>query len=108
MSVKGEFPSAVTIGDKYSPAMKITDQGEADAYFEKCVRHCMTFGKTRVEAESIERQNLGYFAGYYSHEVRARVEGLYRCAHPVFGAIKYNGAPTAEEAFAAGLARGRR
>ena len=93
----------ITIGDKYGPAMQITDQAEADAYFEKCVKHCMSFGKDRVEAESIERQNLGYYAGYYSDEVRRRIEQLFRCAHPIFGAISKVGAPTPEEAFQAGV-----
>ena len=91
----------ITIGDKYKPAMEITDQAEADAYFEKCVQHTMSFGKDRTEAEKIERQNLGYFAGYYGHETRERVEQLFRCAHPIFGNAS-DGAPTAEEAFEAG------
>lgn len=75
----------LTIGGKYGPAMKIADQGEADRYFEQCVAHTMSFGKTRAEAESIERQNFGYYAGYYSDETRERVERLFRCAHPVLG-----------------------
>lgn len=77
----------ITIGDKYKPAMEITDQAEADAYFERCVEHTMGFGKSREEAESIERQNLGYFAGYYDPATQSRVGRLYRCSHPVFGAI---------------------
>ena len=35
------FEDQVTISDKYGPAMEITDQEEADAYFEACVKHCM-------------------------------------------------------------------
>lgn len=97
-----ELPRMITSGDKYHPAMKITEQAEADAYFEKCVHHTMSFGKTRADAESTERSNLGYFAGYYNGEIRRRVERLFRCAHPVFGSIATNGAPTADEAFAAG------
>jgi hypothetical protein len=91
----------ITIGDKYGPAMEITEQAEADAYFEECVQHCMSFGKTREEAESIERQNLGYYAGYYDNDTRLRVERLFRCAHPVFGQAA-KGTPTAEEAFEMG------
>jgi hypothetical protein len=92
------FPDQITIGDKYRPAMTIEDQTEADAYFEQCVEHTMRFGKkSREEAESIERANLGYFAGYYSHDTRRRVERLFRCAHPIFGSIAQNGPPTAEE-----------
>lgn len=96
----------ITIGDKYGPAMQITDQAKADAYFEECVLHCMSHGSTREEAESIERSNLGYYAGYYNNETRRRVERLYRCAHPVFGAIGNGSGPTPDEAFAAGLVRG--
>ena len=101
-----DFPSVITIGDKYRPAMEITDQSEADDYFERCVRHCMRHGSSRSDAEKIERSNLGYFAGYYGHETRDRVERLFHCSHPVFGSIAERGAPTAEEAFAAGVAAG--
>jgi hypothetical protein len=94
--------SEITIGDKYKPAMEITDQTKADEYFEKCVEHCMSFGKTRGEAESIERQNLGYFAGYYSQETRERVERLYDCAHPIFGKASVH-QPATQEALDAGL-----
>ena len=52
-----------TIGKKYDPAMEITDQGKADAYFEECVQHTMSFGKNRAEAEDIERQNPGVLCG---------------------------------------------
>ena len=92
----------LTIGEKYRPAMEMTDQATADAYFEECVLDCMIQGKTRAEAETIECQNLGYFAGYYDNETRERVERLFRCAHPIFGKIAERGAPTAEEAFKAG------
>lgn len=47
------FLDQITIGDKYDPAMKITDQAEADAYFELCVEHSMRFGNDRAEAERI-------------------------------------------------------
>jgi len=53
------FPLDVTIGDKYRPAMELTDQAAADAYFERCVEHCMAHGKTRVQAIYIEKANLG-------------------------------------------------
>ncbi len=91
----------ITIGDKYGPAMKMTDQKEATEYFELCVEDTMGFGKTREEAENIERQNFGYFAGYYDHETRIRVERLFSCVHPIFGAASEH-IPTPEEAFEAG------
>lgn len=92
----------ITIGEKYDPAMTITDPDEAVAYFEACVRHTMSFGTSREEAESIERQNLGYYAGYYSHETRLRVERLFNCSHPYFGKAE-GGAPSFEAAIQAGI-----
>ena len=102
------FPDMVTIGQKYDPAMKITEQAEADVYFERCVEHTMRMRPCeRAEAESIERQNLGYYAGYYDNATRERVERLYRCRHPIFGAIAVEGPPTPDEAFEAGYVRAK-
>lgn len=97
-----------SIGDKYDPAMKISDQAEADAYFELLVTGTMARGYTRAEAEAFERTNLGYYAGYFDHETRHRVERVFKCAHPIFGAIAKVGAPTAEEAFRMGLEAGQK
>ena len=83
---KGKMKTKITIREKYGPAMEVKTQAEADAYFEECVQHTMSWGRTREEAEKIERQNLGYYAGYYSQETRLRVEMLYNCQHPVLGA----------------------
>lgn len=94
----------ITNREKYEPAMKITSQDAADAYFAECVEHTMGYGFSREKAEETERANLGYYAGYYDNETRARVEQLFQCAHPVFGTIAENGAPTPEQAFAAGVA----
>lgn len=97
------LPTEITIGSKYDPAMKLQTQAEADAYFELCVQHTLSFGRVdRVGAEKIERSNLGYYAGYYDNETRKRVERLFHCAHPVFGAIAEKGVPTPEEAFRMG------
>lgn len=98
------FPNGITIGQKYDPAMKIEEQAAADAYFERCVEHTVTYAHaSREEAEEIERANLGYWAGYCSDETRERVERLFRCAHPMFGRIAEVGPPTPAEALAAGL-----
>lgn len=94
----------MTIGERYGPAMEITEQTEADAYFEKLVQHHMDkWGIARDEAEAVERKNLGYYAGYYSAETRARVERLFSCSHPVFGEIKRNGTPHTLRARALGV-----
>lgn len=97
----------ISYGDKYSPAMEIMDQEAADKHFDELVRHNLSFGMTTIEeAQRIERSNLGYFAGYYDHETRARVERLFKCEHPVFGSIAENGPPTTEEALLAGMQAG--
>lgn len=97
------IPHEATFGQCYIPAMAITDQAEADAYFEALVERNIGWSNSREEAERIERANLGYFAGYYDAETRERVERLFRCAHPIFGAIAEGGAPTPEEALELGI-----
>ena len=99
----------LTLGEVYDPAMYVEDQALADRYFAALVAHLRKLGIDSAP-EKVARENLGYWAGYYGGETRARVERLFRCAHPVFGAIAENGPPTPEQAFAAGqrLARGGR
>ncbi len=94
-----ELPEKINWGTKYGRAVAITDQEEAKAYFEVCVQHMMKYGKySREEAESIERQNIGYWAGYGGAEDFNRVMKLYGTAHPIFG-TSY---PTPAAAFNAG------
>lgn len=96
------LPKQISIGDKYGPAMEMTDPAEAAEYFERCVAHSMDWGHDRKEAERIEKINLGYYAGYYSNETRTRVEKLFLCAHPVFGAIAAVDPPSPEVALREG------
>lgn len=93
-----------THADTYGPAMTITDQTQADQYFDALVEARMVNvpGLPRADAEAMERQNLGYYAGYYSHEIRQRVETLFNCVHPIFGSIVEHGPPTADAACVAG------
>lgn len=100
MEVEGD-----TYGKLYEPAMAITDPAEAQEYFYALVRNleCRFPHLTLARCEEITRINLGYFAGYYGHETRERVERLYNTAHPVFGKISDNGPPTMEEAMMAGV-----
>ena len=98
-----EIPHDITLEKKYGPAMQITTQAEADEYFEALVQHSMGFhGLDRAKAVEVEKSNLGYWAGYHSNETRYRVEELFQCAHPFFGAIAEKGPPTPEEAFRLG------
>jgi hypothetical protein len=91
----------VTIGEKYGPAMQITDQAEADCFFGKLVAQWLLDNPqaTRAEAERAERANIGYYAGYCSDATRGRVEKLFKAEHPIFGHSR----PTAREAYAAGI-----
>jgi len=102
------FTATSTHKQKYEPAMKITEQAVADTYFEELIEYQMTFGgTTREQAEEIERQNLGYFAGYFDHETRLRVEALFHCKHPVFGAAT-DGEVSPMQAMAIGGAEAKR
>ena len=94
------FPKNLTYAEAYRPAMEITDPQDAKEYFEALVtRQIMHCGKTRVEAEKIERSNLGYWAGYYDRETAVRVLKLFGAAHPIFGTHE----PTPEEALQTGI-----
>ena len=84
----------MTIAERYDPAMTITEEKEADAYFEVLVVYAMrTFGKSREEAERDERTSLGYYAAYFGRETRERVEKLFDCEHPVFGPVSVELSP---------------
>jgi hypothetical protein len=99
------LPLKCTIGEKYEPAMRITDQEEADDYFEILVIHSMrAFNKSRAEAQQLERHNLGYFAGYYEFDTRRRVSALFNAPHPLFGDTQ----PNPETAFELGKSLARR
>ena len=101
-----EFPDKMTAGELYGPAMELQTQAEADEYFARLVRRCRRcLGKSQQEAEATERQNLGYWAGYYGCETRFRVERLFACEHPVSGPISA-GRPTPKEAINAGIRLG--
>ena len=99
-------PEATT-GELYGPAMEIVDPEDAQAYFDALVGWMMDYAideanKEPERAAAVVRSNLGYWAGYYTADTRARVERLFQCAHPVFGAIAVVGEPTPEQAFEAG------
>jgi hypothetical protein len=98
------LPLNATIGELYEPAMTIESQEEADAYFAALVARQLKLVKVaRARAEKVERENLGYYAGYFDSATRQRVEKLFRCEHPYFGPIAKNGQPTPEQALAAGF-----
>lgn len=89
--------------------MEVTDQTQADRMLLALVRERLTEHPEMDcdAAFTLERTNLGYFAGYYDAETRLRVERLFDCAHPIFGPAS-EGIPTPEEAFAAGIRAGEK
>ena len=98
----------LTIRELYGPTTEVTNQAAADDYFAALLRYMTHHNTEKTEEENISilKQNIGYYAGYCSHETRLRVEQLFTCTHPVFGAAT-NGEPTPEEAFNLGVERGR-
>ena len=75
-----------TIAMVYGPAMIITDEEEAKKYFDNLVAINMEqTGNSLIKATKQEKDNLGYYAGYFDEETRKRVWKLFDCAHPFFG-----------------------
>ena len=104
--------SVLTYEECFGPARGITDKEDAKQYMLDYVDYiqCALDKEPRTDdmtAEQIAGVNLGYYAGYYDNETRERVERLFSCQHPVFGKISI-GAPTPEQAFAAGVALGKK
>jgi hypothetical protein len=97
--------------------MEIRDQAQADIFLQRCVAEIALVGgwdvtqldqETLATAERFVRAQVGYFAGYYDDETRARVERLFKCSHPVFGSIETNGPASPAAAFRAGIELGKR
>lgn len=89
------------LGELFDIARLITDKKEATQFFDAYVDFIFKDGKgknTLVQSVEIAHSNLGYFAGYYSDEVRDHIYEMYGSAHPIFGTTK----PTTEEALEAG------
>jgi len=98
----------LTYGECLNPAMKITDQDDADQYFTNYARYIQRALKKEprdddMTAEGIARINLGYYAGYYDEETMERVNRLFKTQHPIFGKT----VPTATEALQAGMNRAK-
>ena len=102
-----ENKETLTYGECLGPAMEITDPQDAQQYLAKYLKWIQKAldkepRDDNMTAEDIAKVNLGYFAGYYDDETRVRVEKLFTCSHPIFGTIKDNGTPTADQAFQMG------
>lgn len=102
-----ENKDTLTFGEALDPAMKITDPQEAQQYLTDYVAYIQRHldqnpRNDTVTAEQIAKSNLGYYAGYYSHKTRIRVEQLFDCVHPIFGKAREH-KPSAKEAFQLGV-----
>jgi hypothetical protein len=77
----------MNILERYGPAMEIRDKAQSEAYFELLVRTSMAANASlsRKDAEQMERDNLGYFAGYYDQATGDRVFELFGAEHPIYG-----------------------
>jgi hypothetical protein len=93
----------MTLREMYDQACLVDDQEIADMVLEKMVDLMAEQVQPREEAERLVKDNLGYVAGYHSHEVRARVERLFRCEHPIFGSILRRGPPSPMQAMRMGM-----
>lgn len=98
------LPKEITNGELLGPAMKMTDPEEAKEYLAALIeRGVKYFGQTPEESESIQKENLGYYSGYYDTATMVRVHKLFSCAHPFFGEVKsQEDLPSPKEAFAMG------
>lgn len=79
----------LTNSDLLDPAMRITNELDAEHYFEEYVKYlCAYYHINKAEAEKNAKENLGYWAAYFSHKVVDRVELLFDAPHPLFSKIK--------------------
>lgn len=90
-------------GKVYDLAMKARSKRSADSQFAMLLQRQISRGVPAEVATRFIRTNLAYLAGYWDSETRERVERLYDCQHPIFGAIAINGTPTTDEAFQLGI-----
>ena len=91
-----------------NPIKRLSNKKEAERFFAAYVQFLYDANDrekvpTLEAAEQMAKSNFGYFAGYYSDDVRKKVYKYYHSAHPVFG-NRYN--ITFWEAFGRGLLRG--
>jgi len=83
----------ISYGEVLGPAMKITDQDDANQYMKEYIKFIQTRCRseqnrkmTREEATEIAKHNIGYFAVYYSDEVRYRIYKLFNTNLVLLGA----------------------
>lgn len=97
----------MTYSEMFDAAMEATTQVEADRLLARLVDAVVEVrGISAEEAACSVRRDLGYYAGYHSHDTRLRVEALFNCVHPYLGAAA-NGQLSGDEIQRIGIAMGR-
>ncbi len=77
----------MTYHESLRPAMQITEQDDADQYFNHYVEYmrrqlpALTVLKRGMDAEQVCRMNLNYFCRYYDEETQDRVMMLFDCRY---------------------------
>lgn len=82
-----EFTMEATFKDLLGPAMQIAkakDMDLAREYRERYVAFLMRDGRSYEEALSVFHSNVGYYAGYYDHEMMRAVKEVFGSRHPIF------------------------
>lgn len=79
----------------FDGACRAKNPEEAGAHVKKVAQECQ-------QDETWARKAICYWAGYFSHAVRLRVEKVYECEHPCFGPAT-RGAMDPTQAFFMGL-----
>jgi len=77
---------------------------EANDVLAEQVKEMVILGDSKEEATARMRVNIGYFAGYYSHEIADKAYELFDTEHPIFGKLH----PSPQEAARLGIEYGRR
>lgn len=83
--------SLVSVGDIINAVTAIQSREEAQEFMRDYGAHT-----------AYAKENIGYMAGYMSHDQAQRIYDWFECAHPIFGTK----VPTFEEALEAGMKLG--
>jgi len=86
---------------------KIGDKTECEEFFRQYIDYIVSeTGITVEEATERAKSNFGYFAGYFSEEIRKLIEDTYEAMHPIFGSVDNHVTP--DQAYQLGLEMGKK
>ena len=92
-----------TIGEIFNTALELahTNKNDAHDFLLQYAKYIMEEkGESFDWAVELAKNNLGYFAGYFSKEICDLIYNTYECFHPIFGRKPYDFTP--EEAYEMG------